>query len=318
MMLAPLTNTRDWKWHRDRIAATWGKQVESIIETGQALIEAKDELKHGSFEAMIQTTLPFQASTAQNLMKIARNPVLSKAEHARLLPPSWTILYELTKLPFEVLTAKLKDGSIHPKLERKDVRAMRPNIKKKPKPATREEVIAAIQASPNANQRDAASALNISLGLYQRTRNELIGSGEIKGALTVDDLCERMVTLLRDKSTTDRIAFVHTLMMQLGLSSEQLSPISTVVADFKPTIPDRLIWRRDPKRGLGTHRAYTAYDYSVSPGYQLMSGKVTYSVFQGEQPELGDRRYVGSAPTLDKAKALAEQDCEQRKQQTVE
>jgi transposase len=177
-----LPNKRDWKWHRDRIAAAWSKQVESIIETGQALIDAKEELEHGSFEAMIQSELPFGRRAAQMLMKIIRNPILSNAKHASHLPPSWMTLHELAKLPDEILMAKLKDGSIHPKLERKDVRAMRPDVKDRPQRATREELIAAIQADPLANQRDAAAALGVSVGTYQRTRNELIGSGQIKNS----------------------------------------------------------------------------------------------------------------------------------------
>ena len=140
MNVVPLANKRDWKWHRDRIASAWGKQVESIIETGQHLIQAKEELNHGAFEAMVQSKLPFAPRTAQRLMNIAAHPVISNATHASLLPASWMTLYELARLPNEILMAKFKDGSIHPKLERKDVRAMRPDAKTKRKTATRDEL----------------------------------------------------------------------------------------------------------------------------------------------------------------------------------
>jgi Protein of unknown function (DUF3102) len=202
-----LTNKRDWKWHRDRIAAAWGKQVESIIETGQYLIEAKEELGHGSFQAMVQKELPFVHRTAQMLMKIARNTTLSNARHASLLPPSWMTLNELTKLPNDLLIARLKDGSIHPKLERKDVRAMRPDIQDKPKPATREELIAAIQKDPLANQRDAAAELGVSLGEYQRTRNELIGSGQLAPSelQTGDQKRQAYVAFVHSLSEEDQV-----------------------------------------------------------------------------------------------------------------
>jgi hypothetical protein len=39
------------------------------------------------------------------LMAIADNPVLSKANHGSVLPPSWRTLYELTKLPAPKLVA---------------------------------------------------------------------------------------------------------------------------------------------------------------------------------------------------------------------
>jgi hypothetical protein len=52
--------------------------------------------------------------------------VLSNTAHARLLPPSWMTLYELTKLPEETLRKKIDCGAITPKIERKDVVLMRP------------------------------------------------------------------------------------------------------------------------------------------------------------------------------------------------
>jgi hypothetical protein len=58
MNVVPLANKRDWKWHRDRIAGAWGKQVESIVETGQAIIDAKAELDHvPSSDGAKQTTI---------------------------------------------------------------------------------------------------------------------------------------------------------------------------------------------------------------------------------------------------------------------
>jgi hypothetical protein len=216
--VVPLNNKRDWKWHRDRIAGAWGKQVESIIETGQCLIDAKEELDHGAFEAMVQSKLPFVPNTARRLKIIAEHEIISNRAHAHALPASWMTLYELTKLPPEILIAKLKDGSIHPKLERKDVRAMRPGAKDKPTPPTREELIAAIQKNPNANQRDAAEALGVSLGMYQRTRNELIGSGEINGALTIEDLRERLAALLRHLPKETRMTEINRTMKAVDLN----------------------------------------------------------------------------------------------------
>jgi hypothetical protein len=109
-----------------RIGAAWQKGVEAFLETGRLLIEAKDALDHGEFEAMVRLKLPFDPSVARKLMVIARHPVLSNRAHAHVLPPSWTTLYELTKLPDETLLPKTKDGSINPKIERRQVTAMRP------------------------------------------------------------------------------------------------------------------------------------------------------------------------------------------------
>jgi Protein of unknown function (DUF3102) len=134
-----------------RIAAAWQKGVEAILETGRLLIEAKAALKYGEFKSMVQLKLPFNPGTAQRLMAIARHPVISNAAHAPLLPPSWTTLYELTKLSPEALLPKIEDGSITPKTERRDVIAMRPVPTKKPstkKAANVEKSIAAASARP--------------------------------------------------------------------------------------------------------------------------------------------------------------------------
>jgi hypothetical protein len=114
-----------WVAHAARISAAWGKMVESIIATGHALIDAKADLEHDEFTAMVEKKLPFGPNTAQRLMKIANNKQLANPGHAQLLPPSWMTLVELTKLPDDVLAAALGDGTITAKMERKDVAALR-------------------------------------------------------------------------------------------------------------------------------------------------------------------------------------------------
>jgi len=157
-----------------------------------------------------------------NWFNQAEHPILSNVQHAKHLPASWDTLSKLAKLPNDVLITKLKDGSIHPKLERKDVRAMQPDAKDRPKAATREELIAAIQQDPLANQRDAAEALGVSLGVYQRTRNELIGSGQIKGGLSapaVDD-----PQMQRDEMRCSYVNFLQTLTKE-----EQVEEIKKII-----------------------------------------------------------------------------------------
>jgi hypothetical protein len=120
-MTGELTTGRElWA---ERITAAWRATVESIFEVGRCLIEAKasPNLTRGEFAAMIDSDLPFTARTAQRLMAIARNPWLAKATHMSLLPPSWGTLYELSRLPSEVFSAKIEAGEIWPEMQRKDV-----------------------------------------------------------------------------------------------------------------------------------------------------------------------------------------------------
>jgi hypothetical protein len=115
--------------HVRRIAAAWQHTVCNVIETGRLLIEAKDDIGFGGFQEMIRRAeLPFGPRTAQRLMQIAEDRVLSNTTHASYLPASWMTLYELAKLPKHGLDLEvlIEEGTIHPKMERKDVRALLP------------------------------------------------------------------------------------------------------------------------------------------------------------------------------------------------
>jgi hypothetical protein len=111
-----------------RINGTWRNAAESIIETGRILIEAKAALlPRGEFTKMVENDLLFTPRTAQRLMEIARHPVISDPTHVSHLPPSWGTLHELAKLPPATIRDKIADGTINPKMERKDVAKLTKN-----------------------------------------------------------------------------------------------------------------------------------------------------------------------------------------------
>jgi len=114
---------KDWSYYVTQITAAWKQAVGSIIRTGELLIEAKAEVEHGDWLELVQV-LPFGERTAQRLMEIARNRILSDPTHGSDLPPSWRTLYELTKLDDQVLLAKIEDSTIHADMERKEVAAL--------------------------------------------------------------------------------------------------------------------------------------------------------------------------------------------------
>jgi hypothetical protein len=116
-----------------KIKTAWQKSVAAIIETGQVLIEAKAALPHGAFEAMVRLKLPFDASTARRLMMIANHPIISDRAHVHALPSAWGTLYELTKVDDAELAARIDDGTINPKMQRKNVAELR-GIERKPTP----------------------------------------------------------------------------------------------------------------------------------------------------------------------------------------
>lgn len=105
----------------ERIGSAWQKSIDAIFETGRLIAEAKEALPHGAFAAMIENELPFGARAAQRLMAIANDEKLTNATHALHLPPSWTTLYELTKLDTETFERRIAEGTIRPDMQRREV-----------------------------------------------------------------------------------------------------------------------------------------------------------------------------------------------------
>ena len=141
-----------------RINAAWRRSLEAVIETGRLLIDAKSRLKHGQWQAMIETQLDFSADTAQRLMAIARDERLTNPAHARFLPRSYTTLAELTKLSDGEFGRGIAEKIIRPDMERKDVEIIRPALQR---------------ASPDAGYGRADEAM---------ARDAGVASGSQKGA----------------------------------------------------------------------------------------------------------------------------------------
>jgi ribosomal silencing factor RsfS len=108
-----------------RITEAWQKQVPSIFEVASLLESAEAELRKRDWTAMVRNDLPFGQSTASKLVKIARCDHLRNSDHGPNLPACWRTLYELATLTAEQFEHGIKTGAINPKLQRKDVKALR-------------------------------------------------------------------------------------------------------------------------------------------------------------------------------------------------
>jgi hypothetical protein len=120
--MTKLTKTR--AEHAALISAALVKGVEAAIEAGQRLAIAQSELAREDFLAMLKDDLRITEGTASKLKSIASHPVLSELSHGKALPPNWSVLYALTQVPQQRLISAIKDGDIHPDMERKDVKAL--------------------------------------------------------------------------------------------------------------------------------------------------------------------------------------------------
>ena len=113
--------------HGAKIAGAWNTHVTSILETGRLLIEAKAEIPHGDWERLFRDGLfphhpvPFGTRTAQMLMAIAKDPVLTNPKFASYLPPSWATLHDMVGLPEDEFEQYIDLQMIHPEMTRANV-----------------------------------------------------------------------------------------------------------------------------------------------------------------------------------------------------
>jgi hypothetical protein len=103
----------------DRINSAWQSSIDGIFEAGRLVAKAKAELAPSDFDDLIEKRLRFSASVARRLIIVAADERLRA--HVHILPPHWSTIYELTKLEDDELDQGVKDGTIRPDMERKDV-----------------------------------------------------------------------------------------------------------------------------------------------------------------------------------------------------
>jgi hypothetical protein len=114
-----------------RIRGHLSSSVESILAAGGDLVSAKAALRHGEFGSVV-AGLGMSMDTAQKLMAVARHEVLAKTAPVRLLPASYSTLYELTRLPDDVLVEAVESGRIGPATTRADVRVLVDEVRQVP------------------------------------------------------------------------------------------------------------------------------------------------------------------------------------------
>jgi hypothetical protein len=234
------------RYWADRIGGHLRNAAEHVIEAGRDLIDAKAELGHGKFERMVVEHLRCSLRTAEMLMKIARDPVLSNPKHASLLPAAWTTLYELQKLPPFILERKFADGSITPGLQRKDVRKL--------------ITVADVEAFTGDAPRTAAAKHKATVAPLQRLRAEINAKdGEIA------DLEERLSSaeagtvsvweaLDDEAGTAEHIA--HLIILAAGDDEKAVAIANAILAHFAKeesdyTIEDAPVTKR-PGRPKGS------------------------------------------------------------------
>jgi hypothetical protein len=114
-----------------RIQAAWHRATESILEVGSELNDAKSALSTLEFRKL-KTELEDQrimsAPTISKLMTIASDNRLTSPARAKLLPPSYNTIYELTRVGDKELSDAFKAGVITPETERSFAKGLRSSV----------------------------------------------------------------------------------------------------------------------------------------------------------------------------------------------
>lgn len=111
--------------YAQQINKHWATATHAIYETSRLLNEAKKELKPGHADTPewldFKRRLPFGDSVLKKLMVIGGYTPLKEPSLQQLLPPNYTIIYEVTRLdPKSELPIAIQDNRIHPKMRRQD------------------------------------------------------------------------------------------------------------------------------------------------------------------------------------------------------
>jgi hypothetical protein len=122
LTIVPSAPTTVGGW-TELIQSHMAKTVESIIDTGTALIDCKAALAFGHFREAVEGA-GISPRVAQMFMAIANHPVLANTSAYSHLPPAYNTLYQLSRLEPAELAQALEDEAITPKMKANDAAQM--------------------------------------------------------------------------------------------------------------------------------------------------------------------------------------------------
>jgi hypothetical protein len=176
-----LPNAQSRQQWVERVKKAWRGQLANIFETGNLLEGAKAELEHGEWKALfVNNEMPFDLSTANRLIAISNNDTLRNEALAPLLPISWSILYELTKLTDEQFETGLTSRTINARMSKKDAKALR-GIEPKQRKEKEQPKLASQQVEPASEPKDLLAWIDEISPQIRRAYHEL--SEDDRGAL---------------------------------------------------------------------------------------------------------------------------------------
>lgn len=123
MTALAVVNTDSVEVWADRVRTQMGRTVEGIVATGRELLAAKETLSHGEFLPMLEL-VGMSDNTAERFMAIASHSAIANSPHVGNLPPAYSTLYELSRVPAVALEAAIEAGEVRPDMPRREAVAL--------------------------------------------------------------------------------------------------------------------------------------------------------------------------------------------------
>ena len=102
------------------IEKLWGEAQEKFLTIGRYLVQAKRQLRHGEFEQMVATQLPFGKNVAYQLRIVAMAIEQNRLEE-RELPRSYSNAFRLAQMNEFVLSRARAGNLVRPDVTRREI-----------------------------------------------------------------------------------------------------------------------------------------------------------------------------------------------------
>jgi len=98
------------------ITVAWNKTVEALLETSSLLVSYSQQGNWRSIKLELESRGIMGSSVISMMLGIGNNEHLRKPEVKSLLPPSYSALYQLSKLDDDVIDVKIENEELSPAL----------------------------------------------------------------------------------------------------------------------------------------------------------------------------------------------------------
>lgn len=116
------------------IATLWRSAQEKFLLIGRYLVQARQRLPHGEFQAMVENELPFGYQVAYQLRMVAEAVDSGRLPGAKL-PPSYATVYQLATLTTEQLRLADQRNLIRPDVTRPEIVRFKRDLRETAMPA---------------------------------------------------------------------------------------------------------------------------------------------------------------------------------------